>query len=129
MTSNYVELHARSAFSFLEGASLPETLADVCAAQNIPAMALIDRNGFYGSPRFHMAARKTGIRAHVGAEVTLSDESGAGNYPLLCESRAGYQNLCQLITKLKLRVPSPKHRRAAVGLWLGPLLPIVTDSE
>jgi error-prone DNA polymerase len=63
----YVELHARSAFSFLEGASLPETLASVCAARDIPAMALLDRNGVYGSPRLHMAAGKNGIRAHVGA--------------------------------------------------------------
>jgi error-prone DNA polymerase len=105
MTSGYVELHTRSAFSFLEGASLPEMLTAVCAARNISAMALLDRNGFYGSPRFHMAAQKTGLRAHVGAEVTVRDENGAGNYPLLCESRTGYQNLCRLITKLKLRVP------------------------
>src|SRR5262245_40415218 len=105
MTNRYVELHARSAFSFLEGASLPEMLAEVCAAQNIPAMALLDRNGVYGSPRFHMAAEKTGLRAHVGAEVSVNEENGEGNYPLLCESQLGYQNLCRLITRTKLRVP------------------------
>jgi error-prone DNA polymerase len=66
---SYVELHARSAFSFLEGASLPEALAAVASAANMPAMALLDRNGFYGSPRFHMAAKKTGIRAHVGSRA------------------------------------------------------------
>src|SRR6478736_10152434 len=69
--ARYVELHARSAFSFLEGGSLPEALAQICAAENIPAMALLDRKGVYGSPRFHMAAKKVGIKAHIGAEVTL----------------------------------------------------------
>ena len=107
----YVELHARSAFSFLEGASLPEALAHVAAALNVPAMALLDRDGFYGSPRFHMAAEKTGIRAHVGAEVTVVDEAGTANYPLLCETRTGYQNLCRLLTKTKLRVP--KHSQSS----------------
>ncbi|MGZ4860588.1 MAG: PHP domain-containing protein, partial [Candidatus Angelobacter sp.] len=54
----YVELHTRSAFSFLEGASVPEALANIGAAMNMPAIALLDRNGFYGSPRFHMSAKK-----------------------------------------------------------------------
>jgi error-prone DNA polymerase len=102
----YVELHGRSSFSFLEGASLPEALASVCAVQDIPAMALLDRNGLYGAPRFHMAAQKTGIKAHVGAEISLAETDGLnGSLPLLCESRRGYQNLYQLITKMKLRVP------------------------
>src|SRR5208282_2588282 len=68
--SMYVELHSRSAFSFLEGASLPETLIATCANLNMPAMALLDRDGVYGSPRFHMAAKKARIKAHIGAEVT-----------------------------------------------------------
>jgi len=109
----YVELHGRSAFSFLEGASLPESLANVCAAQNIPAMAVLDRNGVYGSPRFHMAAKKTGIRGHIGAEISVADDSCTGNLPLLCESQSGYQNLSRLITKMKLRVP--KHSSVAAG--------------
>src|SRR5689334_20721631 len=107
----YVELHARSAFSFLEGGSLPETLAAVCASKSIPAMALLDRDGVYGSPRFHMSAQKTGITAHVGAEVTVQDDNGTSNYPLLCESQRGYQNLCRLLTKTKLRVP--KHAQSS----------------
>jgi error-prone DNA polymerase len=108
--AKYIELHTRSAFSFLEGGSLPEALAELCAAQNISAMALLDRNGVYGSPRFHMAAKKTGIKAHVGAEVTITDEIGATNLPLLCASQQGYQNLCRVLTKTKLRVP--KHSPA-----------------
>ena len=73
---SYVELHARSAFSFLEGACLPEELAGLCADYQMPAMALVDRNGFYGSPRFHMAARKVSVCPHIGAEVT-SPKAGA----------------------------------------------------
>jgi len=61
----YVELHARSAFSFLEGGSLPEIVDDHCAGLGLPAMALLDRNGFYGSPRFHMAGEKMGLRAQL----------------------------------------------------------------
>ena len=96
----YVELHARSAFSFLEGAATPEELAAACKAGGMPAMALLDRDGVYGSPRFHLAAEKSEIRAHIGAEVT----STAGwRYSVLVKSRGGYQNLCRLITRMKLR--------------------------
>src|SRR5215468_11806892 len=101
----YVELHARSAFSFLEGGSLPEALAIMAAALDLPAMALLDRDGFYGSPRFHMAAQKSGLRAHVGTELSVDDGSGITHCPLLCETRQGYQNLCRLVTRTKLRVP------------------------
>jgi error-prone DNA polymerase len=96
----YTELHTRSAFSFLEGASAPEELASVCAARGMPAMAMLDRDGVYGAPRFYQAAKKVHMRAHIGAEVT----SATGwRYPLLVESRVGYQNLCRLITRMKLR--------------------------
>jgi error-prone DNA polymerase len=107
----YAELHCRSAFSFLEGGSLPEALTNIAAGMDIPAMALLDRDGFYGSPRFHMSAQKAGMRAHVGTELTVSAEHGKSNYPLLCESREGYQNLCRLITRTKLRVP--KHAESS----------------
>src|SRR5271167_439127 len=66
----YIELHARSAFSFLEGASVPEELAEVCAAHEMPTMALLDRDGVYGAPRFHMAMKKLNLQAHIGAEIT-----------------------------------------------------------
>ncbi len=69
----YVELHARSAFSFLEGGSLPEELVKRAAELDMPAMALLDRNGLYGSPRFHTTARKLGVRAHIGAEIAIAD--------------------------------------------------------
>ena len=66
----FIELHSRSAFSFLGGASLPEDLIAECARLNMSAMALLDRDGVYGAPRFYMAAKKAKIKAHIGAEVT-----------------------------------------------------------
>jgi error-prone DNA polymerase len=143
---SYVELHSRSAFSFLEGASLPEELAGLCAALEMPAMALADRDGVYGAPRFHLAAKKLGLRAHIGSEITCRAYSparhgdteenrkdshrgtegteknhnstinihnssvspclrGEFRLPLLVESRTGYQNLCRLVTRMKLRAP------------------------
>ncbi len=100
--STYTELHARSAFSFLEGASLPEEFAEVCAQHGMGAMALLDRDGVYGAPRFHIAADKISVRAHIGSEVTSME---GWRYPLLVTSRRGYQNLCRLVTWMKLRAP------------------------
>ena len=118
MTERYVELHAASAFSFLEGASQPEELIRRAAELGMPAMGLLDRNGVYGSARFHTSAKRNGVRAHIGAEVEVSS-FGARltppvwlphqcpmepvRLPLLCESRTGYQNLCQIITQFKMR--------------------------
>jgi error-prone DNA polymerase len=165
----YVELHARSAFSFLEGSSLPEDLISIAASRQYPAMALLDRDGLYGSPRFHLAAKKAGLKAHIGAEITCESfspqserknetldigqapqiichpsrregpafsplapmphaapaqnlqslssvpapiQSGvevglhgenAFRLPLLVATREGYQNLSQLLTRMKLR--------------------------
>jgi error-prone DNA polymerase len=96
----YVELHARSAFSFLEGSSVPEELVARAAAGDFPALAILDRDNISGAARFHMAAKKAGLRAHIGAEITCTD---GHCYPLLAETRAGYQNLCRLITRMKMR--------------------------
>jgi error-prone DNA polymerase len=96
----YVELHARSAFSFLEGASTPEELASACSALGMSSMALLDRDGLYGAPRFYLAANKIGVRAHIGAEVTCLQ---GWRYSLLVTSPEGYKNLCRLITRMKLR--------------------------
>src|SRR5579864_5376127 len=71
----YVELHGASAFSFLRGASLPEDLMERAAEVEMPAVALVDVHGVYGAPRFYQAARRTGVRALVGAEVVLSPEA------------------------------------------------------
>jgi error-prone DNA polymerase len=96
----FVEFHARSAFSFLEGACLPEELVATAASLDQSAIAVLDRNGVYGSVRQHIAAKKLNLKAHIGAEVACVDGS---SYPLLCESAKGYQNLCRLITRLKMR--------------------------
>ena len=96
----YVELHARSAFSFLRGACTPVDYAAACAAAGAPAMALTDIDGVYGTARFHTAAKKFGIQAHIGSEVTAVDGS---RYLLLVESQTGYRNLCRLITRMKMR--------------------------
>jgi len=105
LSATYIELHASSAFSFLEGASLPEELIAACAEYSMPAIALLDRDGVYGAPRFHLAAKKAGIQTHIGAEVTST--TGV-RYPLLAETREGYQNLCRLLTRMKLRAPKGK---------------------
>ena len=118
MTEKYVELHAASAFSFLEGASQPERLVERALELDMPAMALLDRNGVYGSARFHTSAKQNNFRTHVGAEVAVSELgqrltppswlphqriAEAVRIPLLCVTRQGYQNLCRLITRFKMR--------------------------
>jgi len=69
----YIELHAASAFSFLQGASLPETLVERAASLGYPALALLDADGVYGAPRFHKAAKQAGLRAIIGAELTIEN--------------------------------------------------------
>ena len=69
----FIELHCSSAFSFLEAASLPEVLIERAAALGYPALALVDRDGVYGAPRFHKAARAAGIKAIIGCELTMGE--------------------------------------------------------
>ena len=69
----YVELHASSAFSFLRGASFPEQLAERAAELEIPAVALLDRNGVYGAQRFSVACREHGVRPIIGSSLTMAD--------------------------------------------------------
>src|SRR5580700_7912628 len=104
MNSDYIELRARSAFSFLEGATTPEDLAARAAELGYRAMALGDRDGLYGAPRFYAAAKSAGIRQIVGAELTLDD--GSRLY-VLAPDRKCYQNLCRMITDSKMRVLNP----------------------
>jgi error-prone DNA polymerase len=117
-TDEYIELHATSAFSFLAGATLPEKLIERAVELEMPAIALADRNGVYGAARFHTAAQPCGVKAHIGAEIAVSSFGNRATPPgwlphqfpneparvvLLCASRTGYQNLCQLITRFKMR--------------------------
>ena len=97
---SYVELHACSAFSFLRGASFPEQLAARAAELELPAVALLDRNGVYGSQRFSVACREHGVRPIIGCDLTLEDGT---ILPVLVENRTGYKNLCALLTQAHLR--------------------------
>ena len=98
--TDYVELHCRSAFSFLRGASTPEQLVERAAQLQMPAVALCDRDGVYGAPRFFARARECGVRPIVGAEITMED---GVVLPVLAQSRSGYANLCRLLTRAHLR--------------------------
>jgi error-prone DNA polymerase len=102
----YLELHTSSAFSFLDGASLPDTLIARAADLGYPALALLDRDGVYGAPQFYRAAKAAGIKAIVGAELTIRDATARPwTLPVLVASAEGYRNLCRLITRAKLRAP------------------------
>ncbi|MDF1812035.1 MAG: error-prone DNA polymerase [Verrucomicrobiales bacterium] len=96
----FTELHARSAFSFLRGSSQPEDMVARAAQLKMHSIATLDRDGVFGSARVHHAGQELGVRGIVGAEVTMSDGSAL---PVLVKNRTGYQNLCQLITRMKLR--------------------------
>ncbi len=103
----YVELHARSAFSFLRGGSLPESLALEAGRLQLPALALCDRDGVYGAVRLHMAAKEGGFRALVGCELTMEDGAVV---PLLVATQAGYRRLGGLLTTANLRTPKGEGR-------------------
>ncbi len=105
----YVELHARSAFSFLRGGSLPESLMVEADRLELPAVALCDRDGVYGTVRAHLAGKEAGVRALVGCELTMEDESIV---PVLVETQAGYRGLCHLLTTAHLRAPKGEGRLA-----------------
>ena len=105
--SDYVELHASSAFSFLRGASDPEALVRAAQALALGQLAVLDRDGVYSAPRTYSTARENGLVARVGAEITLADGSAL---PVLVKNRTGYRNLCKLITLAKLNPRSPSVR-------------------
>ena len=102
----YYELHSRSAFSFLASGSMPEALVERASELNIPGVALLDRDTVSGAVRFHFEALEMGVKPMIGAEITMDD----GNViPLLPINLAGYQNLCKLITTVKLRHAKGEH--------------------
>ncbi|HVN87789.1 MAG TPA: error-prone DNA polymerase [Candidatus Binatia bacterium] len=122
---NYIELRCRSAFSFLQGASLPEELIERAAAIGYSTVALGDHHGLYGAPRFHKAAQQAGMRALIGCDITVQGGMGLGGHgvrgggislnplppspvtpcTLLVATRAGYQNLCRILTDAAVRAP------------------------
>src|SRR4051812_9223227 len=111
MSATYTELHACSAYSFLRGASLPEHLVDGAVSLGLPALAVCDRNGLYGIPRFSVATRERPaelapgqrkLQPITGCELTMLDGS---ILPVLVESATGYHNLCALLSRGHLRAP------------------------
>ncbi|MFN0155982.1 MAG: DNA polymerase III subunit alpha, partial [Gaiella sp.] len=119
----YVELHCHSAYSFLDGASLPEELAARAAELGYPALALTDHDGVYGSLEFAHAAKALGVRPITGAEVTLE---GGAHVTLLVETTQGYANLCRLLTAAHAgtRPPGKEHR-----VLLDPAVPLALLEE
>jgi error-prone DNA polymerase len=105
----YAELHAHSAYSFLDGASLPEELAARAAELGYDALALTDHDGVYGSLEFAHAAKHFGVRPITGAEVTLE---GGSHVTLLCETQRGYSNLCRILTAAHAGTRVPGRERA-----------------
>jgi error-prone DNA polymerase len=113
----YIELHTSSAFSFLDGASLPSTLIERAAGLGYPAVALLDRDGVFGAPQFYRAANAAGLKAIVGAELTIGPSGAPGSgteqtwsLPVLVSSAEGYRNLCRLISRARLRAPKGEGR-------------------
>ena len=117
-TAPYVELHAHSAYSFLDGASLPEEIAARAAELGYDAFALTDHDGVYGSLEFAHAAKQFGVRSITGAEVTLAGTGVGSTEPnrtvhvtLLCETQRGYANLCRILTDAHARTRVPGKER------------------
>ncbi len=123
----YVPLWCKSNFSFLEGASHPEELVEEAAHHGLRAIAITDRDGVYGVVRAFVRARELGVRILCGAQVTVEDGS---RIVLLAADRAGWANLCRLLTRGRRRCPKGEsmvrwrevceHAGGVVALWGGP---------
>lgn len=102
----FCELHTRSAFSFLASGSQPQRLAARAAELGMSSIAMLDRDTVAGAVRFHLEARRHGIKPVIGAEITMEDGSFL---PLVPLNLAGYRNLSRLITTIKLRNKKGEH--------------------
>ena len=123
----YVELHCKTNFSFLEGASHPNELVAQAASLGYAGMAVTDRNSLAGAVRAHIAAKEVGLKLLIGAEITLID---AGPILLWAMNRDGYGRLCRLLTRGRRQAPKGECHLAfadvaehASGLLAGVLLP------
>src|SRR6187455_1396844 len=122
----YVELHAASAFSFLQGASLPEALVERAAALGYPALAVLDADGVYGAPRFHKAALKAGIRPIIGAELTITSavEPAGATESATVRGCEGARGRTSAPSHSRTVAPSlaPSHLRPLAPSWSLPVL-------
>ena len=103
----FCELHARSAFSFLRGGSIPESFAREAGRLQLAALALCDRDGIYGAVRLHFSCREADVRPVIGCELTMEQGEVV---PVLVENKAGYRGLCRLLTTTHLRSPKGEGR-------------------
>ena len=104
---SFIELHTRSAFNFLRGASSPEDMVTHAAELGQSAIAILDRNGFHGTARAHHKAKELGLRALVGTEIMMEDGI---ELPVLVKTRDGYRALCSLLTRANIRAPKGEGR-------------------
>lgn len=133
---SYVPLWCKSNFSFLEGASHPDELVEESQRLGLPAVAVTDRDGVYGIVRAHVKARELGVKVIIGAQMTVDDES---SIVLLAQDRAGYANLCNLISKGRLRSEKGQsvvtwdevceHAIGLIALWGGEQSLIVRETD
>src|ERR1043166_4509807 len=134
--SFYIPLWCKSNFSFLEGASHPEELVEEACRIGLPGLALTDRDGVYGVVRAHMKARESGLKLIIGSQVTIDDGS---TLVLLAQNRAGYGNLCRLLSRGRLRSEKGtsavlwdevcSHAEGLVALWGGDQSAMIAAAE
>ena len=134
--SSYVPLWCKSNFSFLEGASHPDELIEEAHRHGLPSLALTDRDGVYGIVRAHVKAQELGLHLIIGSQITFDDGS---IILLLAENRAGYANLCRLLTAGRLRSEKGesivswdevyRHSSGLVALWGGDQSLVVGETE
>jgi error-prone DNA polymerase len=124
----FVELCCRSNFSFLDGASDPEALVERAVQLGMPALAIADRDGLYGAVRFATAAKRAGLKAILGADLTMEDGESLA---LLIENLQGYRNLCHLISRSRLGNPKdePSLRYAELDGYTGGLIAVATATS
>jgi error-prone DNA polymerase len=132
----YIPLWCKSNFSFLEGASHPDELVEEARRLGLSSIALTDRDGVYGIVRAHAKAREIGLHLIVGSEITVNDGS---TIVLLAQDRAGYANLCRLITVGRRRAPKGesavawneicRHAPGLIALWGGARSLLVREAD
>src|SRR2546422_1032743 len=142
MTSAYAELHCHSNYSFLEGASHPDELVARARDLEMPALAITDRNGFYGAVKFFGAAQRAGIQPIIGTELTIDDgtrppkdrvdyDRWGDRLLLLVEDKLGYTSLCRLISLAQMPNAKGMARLPAEQLvsLSGHLIALVADPK
>lgn len=119
----FAELHATSSYNFLAGASDPEEMVQRAQELGLSALALVDRDGFYGAVRFAEAASSAGLNTVFGAEISLRE----GVLPVVCKGVEGYRRLSHLITDAAMSTgekgsveypPLPRVAEQGAGHWI-----------